>query len=760
MSLLDRDTDNSTFGRRLSLAGQLLLLIAVLSLGPLVVTNYVGYERTRGVLERVYKQSLRNAAQVAATDTDHFVEERRQLVTSLVAGNVHLMETSLDAAELVSRGDWKPPGALTPLEEHLRAKAESSEMAADFYVLSSTGQIIGSSEGPQMRGTWRKEDTCLRVAERPAGLGIRHEGASVLFVAEPIPMVGGETAGFFCGRFDFTIYDDLRQLAMSQAPVERFRISDAEGNILSDTAGEQTSGKLAPSLHRHFDPGGVWQGQVERTDEPPVFAAIAPVPSTKWHVVAEVAEGKALVSLHELRRRVFWMGSGFVLVVVLGMFLVVRKTVGPLRDLVDATRDMTRGKLAQEVETRGPREVAELANVFNHMSHHVAELHQTLEERVETRTSELRQNQAFSELLFDSMEENLMVIDDAYRIIKANDAARYTYGPAMVGRSCHEVFGECGQQTQECPAARAFERGEPVEEERVHSCHGHPEIMHMQVFPLPANPSEPPNRVLMVTRPITDEKQERAAASMDEKVSAFALMTASVAHEIGNPLSSISAQLQLARRKDDPAFTERVLDIIDDEVERISGLLRDISEFSSRQSDRQTLVYWNQIATDAVRLLKHEPRGRFADFELDLADDLPPVYAAGDHGLQVLLNLGLNALDAMEGRGKVTIRTRRVDGQVEVRLTDTGPGIAEELRERVFEPYFTTKDDEQGTGLGLFISRRIIEQMDGTLTYEPAIEDGQGASFVICMPEANLRRSNERSESEARPDDRDHTPRA
>lgn len=724
--------DNSKSGSRLTLAGQLMVLVAVVALGPLLVTNYVGYQRTKDVLSQVTHQSLSNAAQVAAADTTEFVRERQNLLSSLVAGNIHLAKSSANAARALAgdpNGDSVPA---SPLERHLNAKATSITPQTALYVMSAQGQILGSSEGVEHRGAWRRDDPCRNLTGEPGSLDIRHAGDATLYVAEPIPAVGGESPGVLCARFGFGIYDELRELAQSQSQVQRFLIVNRDGHALSNTTDDTVT--LPEALREHLVPGKPWHGTFESAQGDSSYAAIAPVGATDWFIVADIDGSSAMAMLEELKQRVFVMGSGFVLVVVLGMLLMVRTTITPLRDLVDATQKMTRGELAQTVETRGPREVAELASVFNTMSSRVARLHHTLEDRVEQRTSELRRNQVFSEILFNSMHENLMVLDDQMRVVDANDAAKRTYGEDLIGKPCYEAFeaSECCEDS--CPIQRAFATGEPVEEERVHLRASNAEIMHTQVFPLPAPAGQEPSQVLMVTRPITDEKQELASAAANEKVSAYALMAASVAHELGNPLSSISAQLQLAKRKDDPAFTNKVLDVIDGQVDRMEGLLRDITAFSSRQSHRATLVYWNQIIEDAVRLLKHDPRGRFASFDLDLADELPAVYAEPERCFQVVLNLGLNALDAMEGRGTLTIQTRLDDGQVVIRVSDTGPGVSAEVRDHMFDPYFTTKESTKGSGLGLFISRRIINQMDGELDYEAPVDDG--ASFVIRVPHA------------------------
>jgi signal transduction histidine kinase len=721
---------NATFGPRLSLAAQLMLLIGVLSLGPLVVTNYHGYDRSRQLIAELSLQTLQHTAWVGATETDSFIDERRRLINSLAAGNVHMVEATREAAALVDAPADEQP-ALTALERHLRAKAAGVGDDVALYVLSPQAVVLGSSLGPAERGQHRPDDGCLQAAGNEESGSLRRQDSSKFFVAAPLPELEGASKGVLCGRFDFVVYEELDRIALAQSPVQRISILDSNATTLADIGASRTPPDvLERVVAQRAEPGQVWTG----TDHegPTRFVSVVPLRSADWLVVAEVLESEALVVLDDLKRRVVWMGSIFVLLVILGMIVMVKKTIAPLRDLLGATRNMTRGQLAQRVDSRGPREVAELADVFNQMSRHVAELHDTLEERVAQRTEELHRNKAFTELLFDSLEENLVVLDADARIIDANQTALCTYGEDIVGRHASEVLGEAWPSRDNRLLLEELDAEQPLTYERVHTCGGKPEIMSLQLFLLPPSERDGGQRVLMVSRKITDEKQQHAHEVHGEKVSAYALMAASVAHEIGNPLSSISAQLQLARRKDDPDFTERVLEIIDQEVERISRLLRDITDFAGRQSRRPSLVCWNRVAQDAVRLLRHDPRGRFAEFELDLQEDLASVTANPDHCLQVLINLGLNGLDAMDGRGTLTVETALEDDQVLVRVVDQGPGVAPELREQIFEPYFSTKDQPHSTGLGLFISRRVVEQMGGQLDVEDT--DDAGATFVIRMP--------------------------
>ena len=136
---------------------------------------------------------------------------------------------------------------------------------------------------------------------------------------------------------------------------------------------------------------------------------------------------------------------------------------------------------------------------------------------------------------------------------------------------------------------------------------------------------------------------------------------------------------------------------------------------------------------DVLRLVAHDPRARKVKLEQTLAPGLPGVRAKEDHLTQVLLNLSLNAIDAMGAKGTLTIETRAEGGVVSALVSDTGPGIPTAVAARLFEPFFTTKPAGQGTGLGLFVSRNILEGLGGKL--ELARTSSEGTVFEVRLPQ-------------------------
>jgi C4-dicarboxylate-specific signal transduction histidine kinase len=161
-------------------------------------------------------------------------------------------------------------------------------------------------------------------------------------------------------------------------------------------------------------------------------------------------------------------------------------------------------------------------------------------------------------------------------------------------------------------------------------------------------------------------------------------------------------------------------------------MLRELVDFARRRRDTVTLVSANQVVEDVTRLLRHDPRARTVRVAHRLDPKLPGIRTTEDHLFQVLLNLGLNSFDAMTDGGTLEFETCASSGWVIVRVRDTGCGIPATMHEQLFEPFFTTKPPERGTGLGLFISKSIVEGMGGELSLEHT--DERGTVFAVFLP--------------------------
>jgi two-component system, NtrC family, sensor kinase len=220
-----------------------------------------------------------------------------------------------------------------------------------------------------------------------------------------------------------------------------------------------------------------------------------------------------------------------------------------------------------------------------------------------------------------------------------------------------------------------------------------------------------------------------------EKMAAFGLLAAGIAHEVGNPLTSISAMVQILQRRDSDPYTLNKLALVSGQLQRIRSTLRELIEFSRPASSERTRVALVEILDEALNITKYYKRRHERIPTPAIPPDLPPLFAVRDQLVQVFLNLVLNALDATDRAGRIELHVTRRDECVEVNVCDSGSGIAPEHAARLFQPYFTTKN--HGTGLGLFVTRQLVAEHGGTVTFESCV--GVGTTFRVLLPLAGSR---------------------
>jgi len=222
-----------------------------------------------------------------------------------------------------------------------------------------------------------------------------------------------------------------------------------------------------------------------------------------------------------------------------------------------------------------------------------------------------------------------------------------------------------------------------------------------------------------------------------EKMVALGQMAAGIAHEIGNPLTSLSSVAQYLKRKCiDPQLKE-MCDVMDHHVRRISVILRRMLDHARPSPSEYTWVNVNAVVNNTLSLIRFDQRAAGVTITDVPSADLPMVWLNPQNLEQCLLNIVINALDAMEAKGAGPDRTLEVvktvqDEIVEIRISDTGVGMSPEVCRRAFESFFTTKEISKGTGLGLFISSNLMREVDGTIGLQS--EPGKGTTVIVRIP--------------------------
>jgi two-component system NtrC family sensor kinase len=234
---------------------------------------------------------------------------------------------------------------------------------------------------------------------------------------------------------------------------------------------------------------------------------------------------------------------------------------------------------------------------------------------------------------------------------------------------------------------------------------------------------------------IQHESKLEAELLQSEKLAGIGSFAAGIAHDINNPLQLILGLAEnLAEERDLTAVHEQARDIIE-AVKRTSAICRDLTRYSRRASPHEDMpVSVNGKLDEALKIARYA--SSFHDIEM-IKQYQPGATVKGnpDELLHVLVNLITNAVHAMErGGGTLTIETTVHDGQVDVRISDTGCGIAQDKIPEIFEPFFTTKAPGKGTGLGLYNVKTIVNKMHGTIAVDSRID--QGTTFTLTFPNA------------------------
>jgi signal transduction histidine kinase len=221
------------------------------------------------------------------------------------------------------------------------------------------------------------------------------------------------------------------------------------------------------------------------------------------------------------------------------------------------------------------------------------------------------------------------------------------------------------------------------------------------------------------------------------KLSALGELAGSIAHEIKNPLIAIQGFAKRIEKTKEPDKIEEYAGVIDKEAGRLSNVLMKLLEFSRMDEPNKEYVDVNEIVDDTVLFMEHHLT-RFKNVELvvERKKDLPHIQVDKIHIQQALVNIVMNAAQAMPGGGVIEIKTQNANGRISISVKDEGAGIKDEDMGKIFEPFFTTKKKGEGTGLGLSLSKRLVEANGGEIDVESKV--GEGSTFRILLDSAKL----------------------
>jgi nitrogen-specific signal transduction histidine kinase len=264
--------------------------------------------------------------------------------------------------------------------------------------------------------------------------------------------------------------------------------------------------------------------------------------------------------------------------------------------------------------------------------------------------------------------------------------------------------------------------------------HGAPRdaILNLAIAPLVSKDLQQIGR-LIIFDDITDRDELERRLVQADKLSSIGLLAAGVAHEVNTPLAVISTYAQmLAKQISDNSTQSKLLDKIARQTFRASEIVNSLLNFSRTSTTELTELDLNRLIRETAGLIEHQLSNVAIRAEFDFEEPLPPIKGNAGKLQQVFLNLFLNARDAMERGGALSIRTWSDDASVYAEVRDTGQGISPEHLSRIYDPFFTTKGARKGTGLGLSVSYGIVREHGGEIEVES--QPGAGTRFQLGFP--------------------------
>jgi hypothetical protein len=359
------------------------------------------------------------------------------------------------------------------------------------------------------------------------------------------------------------------------------------------------------------------------------------------------------------------------------------------------------------------------------------------------RAKELARLKEFNENIIESISVGVMVVNLRGRITNWNGALEQIYGlkrEDVIGHRITEVFqSEMLHTLRDLMERGEWRSGEPVNvyKFRARSAGGRDLTLNISVAALQSKTAEIEGSLVAI-EDVTERVGLEAQLQQSEKLSSIGLLAAGVAHEVNTPLAGISSYSQMLMQQipdNDPR--RQLLEKIYRQTSRASSIVNNLLNFSRVTEARYAPVDLNRVIDDTIQLLDAQLRNTEIEVVRRYADDLPPAFGDGPKLQQVLMNLILNARDAMPQGGRLEISTEADQDSVVIEVRDTGLGIAPEHLAKIYDPFFTTKQIGKGTGLGLAVSYGIISDHGGHIDVESNL--GEGTRFQITLPLAGAR---------------------
>lgn len=454
----------------------------------------------------------------------------------------------------------------------------------------------------------------------------------------------------------------------------------------------------------------------------------------------------------EIRRTREELGVLTLVTLVLGGVIaaVVARRIGrPVRELAEGAAAIARGELYQQILPASADEIAELAIAFNHMAGQLFQQRNALETAhagLRRHFEELADLKSYTDSILQSLTSGIITLDLDGRVVTMNPAAELLtglFGPEARGRYCTEVFSHSPDMVEILMETLASRAG--VANASLTLCKRNGASLPIELSTAPLGRADGKDLgIVAVVKDVTVVHELEAQLRRSDRLAALGTLAAGLAHEIKNPLTSVRTFTRLVPRKfTDDRFRLTFERVVPRELERINEIVERLLELARPRRLKLTQVHLPALLERTLDLYGGQIETKQIAVQREYDGDIPSIQADSEHLYQALLNLVGNALEAMGPGGRLTLRAgwseekdwlssspRSPRRSITVEIEDTGTGVLGSDADKIFNPFFTTKDG--GTGLGLALAHKIIEDHGGTITFRSS--PGVGTTFRLLLP--------------------------
>ncbi|NIM20610.1 MAG: PAS domain S-box protein [Candidatus Latescibacteria bacterium] len=730
---------------------KVLLWLTFFSLVPLLVSSVRSYQHYREAIKVAVLEHLTSVVNMKKNAVLKFIEYSKFTVESMAEGDQQLFDT-IARAEGYPRDSDAYYEAFNNLSPHLAVKKRDNKNLLELFVINPDGKEVCSSDPGHMDHTFLEGTFLEKAKAGTTVLPVREEKdleRVALIVATPLIGDEGRVLGILGLKINVKELQSIVGDRTGMRETGQSYLVNSSGQVIAGAlgVGEGSAGQFRRSDNvaqclSGLNVSGIYQNH-EGVD---VVGACRWIPDLGWGLLAEIEAEEAFAPAALMRDRTILLAMVIYAAALLAAFIITHGIVGPLNVLLRAARRMGKGAFDEGIDILLKDEFGELAVEFNAMAKNLKRSREecekwnlTLAEEVEKRTQELNSSEERYLNLIESSVDAIIVSDLHGVVTLFNRGAEEILGyeaEEVLGKRFHDYYA--GGVEEAAKFTKLL-----YEKERVQNYEVLLKTKNRGVITLSVSSSLLKDRqgnysgILGVGKDMTARRELQKQLMQAERLATIGRMSSQVAHEIRNPLSSISLHVELLEEEILERMQIRgqevaeILNAIHREIKRLYEITEDYLQFARLPKPELEVGDVNGVFAALLDFYSEELASRNLTVRKDFASGKLAALVDESQLRRAILNLLKNAADASNPGGEIQVKTENNDGHVEIVVCDSGGGISEADMDKIFEPFYSTK--EMGTGLGLPLTEQIVREHHGTIHCESKL--GEGSRFVISLPQ-------------------------